>query len=321
MWIDLVTFLLLALAAWSGWRRGTVPVALSLIGVVGGYMGGLLLYRPIGSMLTQVWSVPPLLAAPLGGALAFFLVSIVLRIVSWKVNAFLALRRAAGWSPAPPDRAGGAVLATLWAFAIIVAVAWALMAVRSFTNRGPAIAESLTGRVTAWATRRVAFAATRRLAGDPLVANMMSFLVADPQRGAAALRTLMGDQRVRGMFTDATLREALASGDAAAIAGSPAVRALASDPTLREAARDAGLVSGDAGSEAIAQDLANRAAPLARTIQTMRTDPELSRVMRDPSVQQKLTEGNIDALIADPAVGRVVARMLELLRQGAPPAR
>jgi uncharacterized membrane protein required for colicin V production len=316
MWIDLVTLLVLALAAWRGWRRGTVPVALQLIGVVGGYMGGLMLYRPVGAMLTRVWSVPPMLAAPLGGMLAFFLVSLALRIVSWKVNAILALRRAAGWAPSQPDRAGGAVLATLWAFAIIVAVAWALMAVRSFTNRGPQVAESLTGRVTAWATRRVAYAATRRLAGDPLVANMMSFLAADPQRGAAALRTLMSDQRLRSLFTDATLREALASGDAAAIAGSPAVRALAGDPALREAARDAGLVSGEAGSEAVARDLAARAAPLARTIETMRSDPELQRVLRDPSVQQKLTEGNIDALIADPAVGRVVARMLELLREG-----
>lgn len=319
--VDLVTVIVLGLAAWSGWRRGTVPVALSLLGIVGGYVGGFLLYRPFGAMLMRAWNVPPMLAAPLGGAVAFFLVSLALRLVSWKVNAILALRRAAGWSPSRPDRTGGAVLATLWACALVIAVAWAAMALRSVTNRGPQIAESFTGRVTAWVTRRAAFAATRRIAGDPLVATMMSFLVADPQRGAATLRTLMGDARVRGVFADPALRQALARGDVAAIERSPAVRALASDPALLDAARQAGLVSGDAGPEAIAHDLASRAAPLARTLQTMQTDPELQRMLRDPAVRERLSEGNIQALVADPDFNRLVGRMLQHLREGSPAVR
>lgn len=317
MWIDLVTVLVLAFAAWTGWRRGTLPVALSLLGLGGGYLAGVAAFRPVGAALTRVWGVPPMLAAPLGGAIAFFVVSAALRIVAWKVNRRLGARRLEGWTPSRPDRAGGAVLAAIWAMALVVAVAWAMMALRSFTNRGPAVAESLTGRASAWTTRRVAYAATRRLAGDPLVADMMSFMAADPQRGAAALRTLMGDARVRGLLSDPALRQALARGDARALQGSGAVSALAGDANLRRAAGDAGLVSGDPGAEAIAHDLASRAGPLARAVEATRADPETQRLLNDPAVRRRLTAGNVDALIADPGFNQLVSRLLGQLRQGA----
>lgn len=309
----------LALFAWTGWRRGTIPTALSLLGLVGGYMGALILYRPIGAMLHRTWGVPPFLAAPLGGAIALFGVSLVLRIVAWKVNKALALRRLAGWHPSTPDRAGGAILAAMWALGIVIVAAWMLMAVRSFTRRGPDISRSVTGRLSAWATQRVTFAATRRMAGDPLVATIISRLAADPQRGAAALRSLATDMRVRTLLTDPRTRAAIAAGDAAALAASPAVRAIAADPGLTSAARQLGLIGEGAGADAVARDIATRAAPLARTSEALRTDPEMQRLLRDPGIQQKLAEGNIDALVTDPGFNRLMSRMLELLRRGAPP--
>lgn len=315
---DVIALGVLAVAGWTGWRRGTVSTALALLGLVGGYIGAIVLYRPLGSLLHRVWNVPPFLAAPLGGAIALFGVSLALRIVAWKVNKIIALRRLAGWSPSTPDRAGGAVLAGLWALGLIIAAGWGVMTLHSFTRQGPDISDSLTGRVTTWATRRVTFAASRRLAGDPMVATMMATLAADPQRGSEALRMLATDMRVRGLVTDPATRAALAGGDEDALARSPAVRAIAADTALSGAARRLGIIDESTTSATLARDLAARAGPLARTIETMRDDPEMQRLLRDPAMQRRLAQGNVNALLTDSAFNRVVSRTFELLRQGAP---
>jgi uncharacterized membrane protein required for colicin V production len=317
--IDLAALAVLALAAFMGWRRGTVATALALVGLLGGYFGALLLYRPLGAVLHRTWNIPPFLAAPLGGAIALFGVSLALRIVAWKVNKIIALRRLAGWHPSTPDRTGGAVLAALWALGIIVAVAWGAMTLHGFTRQGPDLSGTLTGRLTTWATRRVTFAASRRLAGDPMVASMMAALASDPARGSQALRVLATDMRVRGLVTDPATRAALAAGNAAALERTAAVRALAADTALTNAARRLGMLSDSATPATVARDLAARAAPLARSIETIRTDPEMLRLLRDPAMQRRLASGNVDALLTDSSFNRVVSRTLELLRRGAPP--
>jgi len=253
-WVDPAAALVVGFAAWVGWRRGTVPMTLAVIGMLGGYLGAALFYRPFGVLAERLFQLPALLAMPLGGMVALLVVSLVLRAVTWKINRAIAIKRAAGWYPSRANRAGGAALGALWTATVVVAAAWFCMALRGLTHRGPEIGGTLTGRVSVAVTHRVVYGVLRHATTDPLAANFGAFMISDPGRGLADARALGGDMRVRRLLTDATLRGALARGDLAVLEGSAAVHALAEDSLLHRAAAETGFISGDPGVQAVASD-------------------------------------------------------------------
>ena len=119
--IDLAVLAVLALAAFVGWRRGTLRMVLAVIGVVGGYIGAIFLYRPLGRIVAQASKLPPMVSYAIGGMVAFFLASLLVKVVSRSLERRLAREQQGGAAPpsaspvtseahcsapAPPRRSG-----------------------------------------------------------------------------------------------------------------------------------------------------------------------------------------------------------------------
>src|SRR6185369_10176236 len=108
--IDLVVLAILALAAWHGWRRGTILMGLSLASIGAGYVGAALLYRPVGRMIGASFHLPPLLALPIAGLFILFTISTLIKIAMWKVERGRAIARREGVEPPTVDSAAGAAI-------------------------------------------------------------------------------------------------------------------------------------------------------------------------------------------------------------------
>ena len=80
--IDVIALTALALLGYLGWRRGTILTALSAGSLLAGYVGAFMLYKPMGRLLEGVFSVPPILAFPLGGMVAMVTVTLLLRLLA-----------------------------------------------------------------------------------------------------------------------------------------------------------------------------------------------------------------------------------------------
>jgi uncharacterized membrane protein required for colicin V production len=128
--IDLLALTFLGLFGYLGWRRGTILTALSAGGLVLGYLGAVLFYRPVGRLLESALGVPPILAFPLGGLGALLLTSILVKIVTVRISANRRWRVDRGFMPSTRDRAGGAALGVVWALGIVIVLAWGLSRVR-----------------------------------------------------------------------------------------------------------------------------------------------------------------------------------------------
>lgn len=316
--VDLLVAGVLALAAAVGWRRGTVPMALSIGSLVAGYLAAWLLIRPAGTLLARAASLPPLLAQPLAAILVMAVVSLAFKFAAGAVERSRRSRRAEGGGggreSTPANRVGGALLAAVWAFGIVLVLVWGLASVHSLTGAGPGVAGSLTGRLAMRAAEAATALVARRALGDPLLSAVAAHLVSDPNRSARATGTVMGDPRVHALWTNAALREALLRGDAGALAASADGRALAADPEFRAAAVQIGLLTPDAGADQVAAQLTARLTPLAQAVNRLHNDPDVRRMLDDPALRARLEQGDVTGLLADPAFNALAGRVLATLR-------
>lgn len=313
--IDVVVVAALALAAWHGWRRGALVMLLALAAFSAGYVGAALLFRPAGNYLARTFSLAPIVALPLGGALVMAVITGVVRLGTFTVERRRAIARQQGEPPSRVDAAGGAVLGVLKGAGYAIVMAWVAMTLHSIAHVGPDISASWTGRASSAIMKRATYAVTSRLAGDPLVATMLSVVATHPQEAVQAVNALLRNQQVRGLWTNPALRTALARGDVDALAKNPVVRRLAADPGFLAAAAQLGLAPGQPGNEALAQTLATQVAPMARAVQKLSSDGEINRLMGSPEFTRLLEQGNFAALAASPQFNQLMSRMMGVLRQ------
>jgi hypothetical protein len=315
---DLVVLGILALAAFVGWRRGTMLMLLTCTGLVAGYLCAWLLYRPVGGAFARLFHVPPLIAMPVAGMLVLTLVSGAVKVLMRSVERRRREERLQGLRPATADLAGGALLGALYAGSFVVVIAWAAQTVNGLLHLGPDLSGSVTGRVAASVMRRATYAIARRATGDPFVASVLSVVASRPTDGVAAVNGLLGDQRVRQLWEDADLRGALTHGDTAALAASPAVQALAADPRLGDAARQLGLVGAEArGPDAFAAALVQQVTPLMQSLEAAKRDPDVQRLLADPRLKDLLERRDFGALAADSGFNALAGQVLQRMR-GAP---
>ena len=141
--IDVVALAFVTALAYLGWRRGTVLTALSGGSLVLGYLGAFMLYKPIGRLLQGVFSVPPILALPLGGMVAMVTVTLLLRLLAGRLRARRMRRMDDGWAPSHRDRVGGAAIGTTWALGVVVFLSWVAIVLHGLTGQGPDVERTL----------------------------------------------------------------------------------------------------------------------------------------------------------------------------------
>lgn len=315
--IDLVAFAVLALAAWLGWRRGTLLMGLSVASLVAGYIGAILLFRPAGHLLARIAGLPPMVALPAAGLFVMLAITTIIKAVTWKVERSRAAARAKGETPNPVDSAGGAAIGALRAGAFVVLGAWLVQSMHGVAHVGPDISSTITGRLAGRVMHRATFAVARRVTGDPLTARVAALMASDPKEGIETVNLVMRDVRVQQLWTDTLLRASLAGGNTDAVAANPAIRSLAGDTAFLAAAGQLGVVPAGTGSDQLAAQLVSNVGPLVRSVQSMRDDPEMKRMLENPDMRRLMEEGNFAAIATDPRFNELAGRVLERLRSGA----
>ena len=314
---DLIILGFLSLVGFLGWRRGTLLMALSLGGLVAGYVGAFLFYRPVGLVLVDLTGLPPVVAYAVAGMALWLGIGSVLNLVQSRARKARRERRKGGWTPPQADSIGGAALGVLWAGGVVTMVLWVMMGVRTLTERGPDVSSTLSASVTSSAAEKVVYAAARRLTRERVLASAMSVVAANPADGAETIRTVIQDERFVRLLADADLRDRLAQGDTGGLAQNEVLLGLANDEFFLEAATRLELVGIDAGpGSASAVELAQSMAPIARTIQALLDDPEVRAQLENPELRERIQAGDIRALATDPDFNRLAAKVLSVLRAG-----
>jgi len=319
--IDLAVVAVLVLAAWQGWRRGAVLMALGFAAFGAGYVGAALLFRPFGHYLSRTFSLSPIVALPLAATLILTVITGSIRVATFAVEQRRARARREGEPPSRLDCAGGAVLGALKGAAYAIILAWLVMTVHNLAHTGPDIAGTITGRAAAAVMQRATYAVTSRLTPDPLMATMLSVVATHPQEGVQAVNEIMRNRHVQGLLKSPALLDALAHGNVAALSHAPAVRSLAADRQFLAAAAQLGLAPGQPGGEALAQTLATQVAPLVRAAQVLRNDGEVQHLLESPEFRRAIDQGNVAALLRSQQFNRLTERLMAALRQDSTASR
>jgi uncharacterized membrane protein required for colicin V production len=315
--IDLLALTFLGLFGYLGWRRGTILTALSAGGLVLGYLGALLFYRPVGRLLESALGVPPILAFPLGGLAALLLTSILVKIVTVRVSANRRWRVDRGWMPSTRDRVGGAALGVVWALGIVIVLAWGLIVLRGLTGSGPDAENSISGRLASAVVGKAVYAVASRATGNRVLASTMALVAVKPSEGAESLNRLVSDERLRTAFQATALRDAFVQSDAVTIARHPTIRSLAGDEQFVEAAQAVQLVSdaeGTASQEELSAQLAERLGPMIRAVHGLSGDAEIQSMLEDQEFMEQIERVDLAGLVTDPRFNRLAGRILTTLR-------
>ena len=315
--IDVIALTALALLGYLGWRRGTILTALSAGSLLAGYVGAFMLYRPMGRLLEGVFSVPPILAFPLGGMVAMVTVTLLLRLLAGRLRARRFRRIGKGWTPSYPDRVGGAAIGMTWALGVVIFLSWAAIVFHGLTGRGPDVERTLSGQLASAAVGKAVHVLAKRFTGDEVLASTMALVAVKPSEGAKTVSRLVGSTQLRSLFENRDLRATVMRSDFAAVARQSGLLDLARDRTFLEAAERVGLIEQvgvDAAPEQIAVQLVERIAPMVRTADDLSKNLDVQRILQSPEFLERLHGGDLGTLATDRDFNRLAEEFLEAFR-------
>lgn len=313
---DAIVLLVLGVAAFWGWRRGALVMALSLGGMVAGYVGAFLFFRPVGGLIISATPMPPVLAYPLASLGLWFLIGTLAGVLQSRAMKKRKKQRKDGWRPSSLDGAVGAALGATWAVGLAAVVLWAMMGAYAFTGRGPDVSGTLAAQSTSTIAERVVYSVAHRLTHEEVIASAMSIVAASPGEGTRTIKTVLQDERFVQLLSNATTRSQLAAGDVASVSSYPAIEELSEDEAFWTAADRLSLV-GDGASrpEALAEGLV----PVAQTLEALLADEEIRSLLDNEELMERIRNGDMASLAMDLDFNHLAGRVLTLLRGRARP--
>ena len=305
-----------------GWRRGVVGMALIAGGLFGGYVAALLLFRPVGRLMTSVTGMPEIVAYPVAGM-------IVLMSVSAAVNAYARVhrrQRAAkqlaeeGWEPTRADQVGGMAIGWVYGVAIVVLISWASMSLGGLygSSEMAAVRESVTGRLSTEIVQRAVAVPARAVVGDRFVAGGVAHMVADPAKAIESLNGVMANQDMQELLGGGAILEAARTQNPALLASNESLQQLADNEQFAAAMRTFGLVergSGPVDPGQVADALVREAGPALRSVDQLMADPEITRILESDNFRRVWEEGDFVRMTREADFRQLFERILEELRQ------
>jgi Colicin V production protein len=314
--IDGIVLIVLAIAGFWGWRRGALVMALSLGGMVVGYLGAYLLFRPVGTILIGATAIPPVLAYPLASLGLWFVIGGLAGFLQSRAMKKRRELRKDGWRPSSVDGAVGALLGATWGVGLVAVVLWAMLGAHSVTGRGPSVAETASAQATSALAERVVYTVAHKVTNEELIASAMSIVAANPAEGTRTLKTVLQDNRFVQLLSNSTTRSQLLAGDIVAVSDYPSIKELSADPTFRAAAERLSLLGeGSSPAEALASGLV----PVAETLEDLLADEEIAALVTDTELMARVRKGDLTSLATDTDFNRLARRVLTVLRAGTKP--
>ena len=325
MIVDLCCALIIGLLSFLGYRRGLILTALKMGGLLLAYVGAFFLYRPMGRLMGMLTSLQPLLADALGGFLVFNVVLALFALAAFLVKRSrkrLEKQENAAEKTLPgggkPGRIGGALLGGLYGSGLAVLLVWALLLLQSIgAFQTPEVARTVSGAAAKPLIEWFAYALVHQACQNDTAARAASRVASEPRKAVSDLNAVVNDPRFQSLFGDVRLLEVLANHPDKA-QSHPAMQQLARDPGFVERAAFLGLVDRDQKAplppeQALGQ-MANRLAPMARTVRTLAEDPEIQQLVSDPALKLKLESQDLFGLANDPKMNRLATRVLQTLK-------
>ena len=319
---DLFTLAIVVGMGLYGWHRGAVGMALIAAGLFGGYVAALLLFRPLGRLVSSFSGMPELVAYPLAGIVALMVVSAGVNWLARRHRRGRAAKRAEDddWEPAQADRIGGAALGGAYGIAIAVVVSWAGMSLGGLyrSDALPSVRESVTGRLSTEIVQRAVAVPARAVVGDRFVASGVAHMVADPFMAIDALNGVMANADMQELLGGGVLLEAARLQDPSRLAANASLRELADNEQFASAMRTFGLVDRGTGSVdpgEVADAIIREAGPALRSVDQLMADPEIAGILESDAFRRTWEEGDFMRMVREAEFRQLFDRVLEELRR------
>ena len=303
-----------------GRSRGTLGMALLAGGLFGGYLAALLLFRPLGGIVASASGLPGIVAYPLGGMAALFVVSTVTSWFARRHRRERASKVEDGWEPSRNDRLGGMALGGAYGVAIAVIISWAGTSLAGLygDRELPVVRESVIGRVSTGAVQRAVTIPARAVVGDRFVASGVARMVADPRRAIEGLSGVMADTDMQSLLSSGAMQEAARLQDTSLLAQNASLVALAGKEDFASAMRTFGLLDGESGAvdpTELAEAIISKAGPALRSIDALASDPNVTRVLEGGAFREIWEQGDFMRLAQGAEFRGLFDRVLEELRR------
>ena len=314
--IDVIALLLVGLSAWRGYRRGLVAALVEMVAALLAFLGAALFYAPIGRWISGRWNVPEYFAYVLGALLAAGAIYAVLTVAVVVVNR--KLRRKQPENPPPVEgrwtktnRILGAAFGSVDAMLLVALLVWGYALLYAAWPAGkPDPRGTLSYGLSRLVVRGGAYCAARKATHDPEMSSTVARVVSDPVSSAEDLRQISHNPDAVALAKDRAFTDSVLKSDTDAIQRNAAFTRLARDPQTLRAAERMGWVEAGADADAVRKQLAERLAVFGRNAARIANDPEFQELQRDPAIQEKANQGDYGALLRDPRIQRVMARIM-----------
>ncbi|MEM9177777.1 MAG: CvpA family protein [Myxococcota bacterium] len=305
---------LLAMAGLGAWR-GAVPSGAGLVGLLGGYGGGLLGAVHGAGWVERTLVVSPLLAPAVAGTLGFVLVWLVVSsagdlLVAWDEE------RVDGFARGSFDRGLGGVFGLARGSLVVVLLAVLVSWLDAARDLGAveglaALPETESSAVTEATGDLVESVVSSALSDAGAAGEIAARIAARPGKTLGSVQSILEDPRIEGLFSDRLFWTLIQNDSIDYAMNRRAMRSLILDPEVRGRFADLGLVEDAAREdpEAFKRTLATVFSDVAPKVARLHRDPEIQALAEDPEIQQLVQSGDTLALIAHPRMKRIVDRV------------
>ncbi|MDJ0869588.1 MAG: CvpA family protein [Myxococcota bacterium] len=315
MLFDALAVAILLVFAGLGARRGTLGSGMTLLSLVGAYAAGVGAALRSGPALAEATGLQPPLAGALAGSAGFLAGFGLFALIGWGVRRWERARLAGGRRSAA-DRIGGALLGAARGSLVVVLIGilalW-IDAFRSFQADGGEAELANANTPLRVVTRAVVQAgAEAALADAGPGGTLAAHVLARPAETLGGMRSLMEHPRVTALAQDRLFWTYVEHGSLDAALNRRSFNEILRDPQLRSELVALGMVDAASGGDPMLfrREARSVLAEVGPRVRSLRTDPELQQLARDPAIADALERGDLFALMRHPGFQRVVSRAL-----------
>ncbi|GAB1261296.1 CvpA family protein [Aurantivibrio plasticivorans] len=293
----------------QGYRQGALSALGRILGLVAGYTAAFIFAQPLSEILserTTIQGFASLIAASIG---LFFGASLLVSLVISLLRKLLPIKQQRSPAIKVLGLTTGALVGSVFGLAAVFIVSYfrdVYSTVRpdaaqvESPSRVEQISRRVAGGVASWAAAG--------LDAEPAVAKMTSLLVTDPAAIVGGMQQVFDSPAAKDLFNNPDNQAVLASNDPEAIAQLPSFQAFADNEQIQQLAEASGIDTSNPSE--FNHSLAGQMATLWGRAQTIKDNPEIQAVLRDPEFQKKVQAKNPMALMADARFMKIVSAIM-----------
>ena len=311
----LVFFTILLLSFWSGYRKGLIKVAFNLAGLIIGYMMAWFQTQTLNQILISMGFHQSFLLFGGSALLIFFFFYYSFMIAGLVVHRTVVHGRKRQ-QVSKSYWVSGALMNGIPGCFYALALVWCLGQLRSPQVPGTT-SNTIDHLSTAMIQGLTRGAADRYFPENDPMADVLSKLIANPQKSALSLKELSDNPDFQLFFRDPDIRQALEESRVSDLIQSPPFKKMSENPQIRDQFENLGLGDSD---EQLGQNLIS----LWGKANSLGQNPQARAILNDPDFQKLIQDHNIMALLGDPRfleLSKILSSTNENAKQGeTPPA-